>query len=440
MGTSFVQMAYNMTDMIWLGRLSSESVAAVGTAGFFTWLAMAFILIPKVGAEVGVAQSVGRKDLKGAKSYIRHTLQMIIGLGVLYGAFLILFRRPLIEFFHLGTSKVEDMAVTYLVIVSLGMVSYFINPVFTSIFNGYGNSKTPFLINAVGLVVNMALDPLMIFGFGPFPAMGVAGAALATILAQFIVTLLFILQARKETHIFSRINLFERPEKEKLRWIVKLGLPVAVQSGLFTFFAMILARIISKWGPVPIAVQKVGSQIESISWMTAGGFSTALSTFVGQNYGAKKWRRIVKGYFAAMGLMAGIGVFATALLIFGARPVFSIFIPEEETIKQGIVYLKILGVSQLLMCIEIGTQGAFNGLGKTIPPSVVGILGNALRIPMAIFLAAENLLGLNGVWWSISISSILKGLFLFGWFLIFLKTNPNFAQKRKFSEAAIESK
>ncbi|NLC44684.1 MAG: MATE family efflux transporter, partial [Clostridiales bacterium] len=115
MGTSFVQMAYNMTDMIWVGRIGSGAVASVGTAGFFTWLAMAFILIPKIGAEVGVAQSVGRRDMVEAKVYIKHSLQMIFGLALFYASILIIFRKPLIGFFNLGDVKIINDAITYLV-------------------------------------------------------------------------------------------------------------------------------------------------------------------------------------------------------------------------------------------------------------------------------------------------------------------------------------
>ncbi len=127
---------------------------------------------------------------------------------------------------------------------------------------------------------------------------------------------------------------------------------------------MIIARIIANWGPIPIAVQKVGSQIEAISWMTASGFSTALSTFTGQNYGADNWKRIWKGYLAAMSIMGTIGMLTTALLILGASPLFKLFIPEEEALSYGVTYLRILGLSQFFMCIEITTAGAFNGLGK----------------------------------------------------------------------------
>lgn len=150
--------------------------------------------------------------------------------------------------------------------------------------------------------------------------------------------------------------------------------------------------------------------------MTVGGFETAMSAFTGQNYGASKMKRVRKGYFAGISIAAAIGIAATCLLIFAARPIFTIFIQEEKAILYGVDYLKILGVSQLFMCMEITTTGAFNGLGKTIPPSVVGIILNGARIPLAILLSRTSL-GLNGVWWAISITSVFKGLILSGWYL-----------------------
>lgn len=420
MGTSFVQMAYNMTDMIWVGRVGSRAVAAVGTAGFFTWLAMAFILIPKIGAEVGVAQSIGKNDMKEARVYIKHTLQMIVVIALIYALSLITFRKPLIGFFNLGEPDIIQNAINYLILISFGLVFYFVNPVFTAIFNGYGESRTPFIINSIGLLVNMVLDPLLILGLGPIPRLEVAGAAIATVIAQAVVSIIFVLNARMRPELFSGLNLFKAPDMAHINKIFKLGLPVALQSGLFTVFAMVIARIIAQWGPIPIAVQKVGSQIEAVSWMTAGGFQTAMSTFVGQNYGAKNWDRISKGYMVGLAIMTVIGIFTTGLLYFGARPIFSIFIREPESISYGVVYLKILALSQLFMCIELTTAGAFNGLGNTVPPSIIGIVFNALRIPGALILSATSL-GLNGVWWAVSISSIFKGVILATWYMMLLK-------------------
>lgn len=417
MGTSFVQMAYNLTDMMWVGRLGSLSVAAVGTGGFFTWFSMALIMISKIGAEVRVSQSIGKNDDTLAKRYIKSSIQINLFFSILYSLILILFKNQLIGFFNLGNEEVITKATDYLSIIGIGMVFSFINPVFTVIWNGYGNSKVPFRVNALGLITNMILDPLLILGFSFIPAMGVKGAAIATVFSQIVVFSVFLVYAIKTPKLFSGLRLFTNIDWEKIKDVYFLGLPAALQSGMFTIFAMFIARIVAVWGPVPVAVQRVGSQIEAISWMTAGGFSTAISAFTGQNYGAGKWDRIYKGYFTGLFLVSLVGIFATFLLIFAGGPIFSIFLSENEALDIGIAYLKILGYSQLFMCIEILTSGAFNGLGRTVPPSVIGIIFNALRIPAAIFLSSSTSLGLDGVWWSISISSVFKGIILTTWFV-----------------------
>lgn len=425
MGTSFLQIAYNMVDMIWIGRIGSSAVAAVGTAGFYTWLSMAFIRISQIGAEVSVAQSIGRDDIKEARSFARSAVQLNFIIALSYAIFVIVFRKQLIGFFNIDDTYVIDMAVNYLGIVALGMVFSFTNLVFSGIFNGAGKSGPPFIINSLGLVINIILDPLLIFGIGPVPGLGAVGAAIATVVAQVIVTIIFLFYINTKTSPLSGIKFFVSLRLTYIKKIIKIGYPVALQNGMFTIFAMFIARIIANWGPIPIAVQRVGSQIESISWMTAYGFSTALSAFVGQNYGAGEWKRIYKGYFTALGIMSVIGIFASLLLILGAGPIFAIFIPKEnETIVQGAIYLRILGLSQLFMCIEITTSGAFNGLGKTFPPSLVSIVFTGLRIPAALILSRPEALGLNGVWWSISLSSVLKGIVLVTWFIYEIYKEP----------------
>lgn len=418
MGTSFVQMTYNLTDMFWVGKLGSNAVAAVGTAGFFAWFSFSLILLSKIGAEVFVAQYLGKEDEDGAKHYARSAIHLNMILAVLYGAFLILFRNPLIDFFNLGDPEVIGLATGYLVIIAGGVLFSFINPVLTSVFNGSGNSRTPFLINLTGLVLNMVLDPLFINGFGPIKPMGVFGAGYATVLAQVIVTLIFIFIMATSKDSFFKINIFKKLDLSRIKVIIKLGMPVGLQNGLFAIIGMILARIISVYGPEAIAAQKLGSQIESISWMTASGYSTAISAFVGQNYGGKKYDRIMKGYFSGLRLMSFIGIFAMVLLYFFAVPLFKIFIDDPVTIQMGASYLMILAFSQWFATLEISNQGAFNGIGKTVYPSVVGIVFNLLRIPMAYFFSQNLNLGLDGVWWAMTVSSIFKGLVLFLFFYL----------------------
>ncbi|WP_346915021.1 MATE family efflux transporter [Clostridium sp.] len=410
MATSFIQMAYNLTDMLWVGKIGSTAVAAVGTAGFFSNLAAALTMIAKVGAEVKVSQSLGRKDEKATRNYIVSALQINIVLSLIMGIVVLLFRSKFLAFFQLENLQVISMAETYLVIIAMGMVITNLIPVLTAIFNGAGNSKTPFIINTVGLVANIVFDPILIFGVGPIPKMGVLGAALATIGAQSIVVVCFLVSILRSKEKYLKFNLLKKPDFRAIRSICKLGIPSGVQSGLFTTFSILIARVIAGSGEVAIAVQKVGVQIEAITWMTAGGFSTALSSFVGQNYGAKKYDRIKEGYKATIFIAGVVGILATLVLIIGGEGIFSIFIKEKEAIMLGKDYLRILGYSQLFMCIEITTVGMFNGLGRTYIPAAVSIILTGLRVPASMILSSPNILGIDGVWWSISMSSVLKGI------------------------------
>ena len=414
MATSFLQMAYNLTDMFWIGRLGSSAVAAVGTAGFFVWLSFAMILLSKIGAEVLVAQNIGSGDYKKAESAAGTAVKIAVINGAIYGLFLLIFRFSLIQFFQLGDSNVEGNAIVYLTVMAVCMPLSFLPPVFTGIMNGSGNSRTPFIINTFGLITNMILDPLLIFGIGEFAGLGVFGAAIATVTAQALVVLCFLVVFAKGGSFLHPFFYLGRFKGKMAKEIYKLGIPVSVQSGIFTLIAMILARLIAGWGPTAIAVQKIGSQIEAISWMTASGFQAAVSAFTGQNAGAKEIGRVKEGIRSALGMMSGIGLLATLLMFFFAEPIFSIFLSESEALSLGIDYLRILAFSQIFMSLEITTAGAFNGLGKTMPPSIIGVGGNLLRIPLAFLLIPS--LGLNGIWWAICVSSILKGVMMVSWY------------------------
>ena len=411
LGTSFIQMAYSLVDMIWIGKAGSAAVAAVGTAGFFAWFGNSLVLISKTGAEVGVSQAIGKNNEKERNSYVYSSITLCVLMSIIYGVILILFRNELIGFFNLGDANIIKMSLEYLIIIALGMICAFLNPQFTGIFTASGNSKTPFIVNTIGLVMNIILDPVLIFGFAGIKPLGVVGAALATVLSQLLVTIIFIYTFIKNGYNFS----FSNKKFITLKYIKNIcmfGGPTAIQNCLFTFFSMLLGRIVASAGPVSIAVQKVGSQIESISWMTAGGFASALTAFIGQNYGAKKWNRVLKGYKVTLFISCLLGIFTTILLVFFGRSIFSIFINESEAIAQGIDYLKILGYSQLFMCLEITTSGAFYGVGRTVIPSIIGIIFTGLRVPLAIILFRPEILGINGVWWSISGTSIVKGIVL----------------------------
>lgn len=405
MGTSLIQMAYNLTDMIWIGRIGANAVAAVGSAGMYMWLSNGISTLAKMGGQVRVGQAIGSQNKKDAAQYASATIQLGIIFGVIYGMITLLFHSQMIGFFHLTSPDVIKDAEIYLIITCGFVVINFVNQIFTSLMTAIGNSHHPFVATAIGLVINIVLDPLLIFGLH----MGVMGAAIATVIAQAIVLILMLYYAKKDKILFDEMRVMQKNTSSIFMKIIKIGFPTGIQSMCFTFISMVIARFIAGYGDVAIAVQKVGSQIESISWMSAEGFGNALNAFVAQNYGAENIERVKKGTFSALKTCMIWGVFTTLVLLIFPQFIFQIFISEKDVIPLGIDYLQILAFSQLFMCIESTLAGALNGLGKTFIPSSVSIVLTVARIPLVMILST-TFLALNGIWWSISISSIAKGV------------------------------
>ncbi|MDF2698712.1 MAG: mepA 1 [Haloplasmataceae bacterium] len=424
--TSFVQMLYNLTDIYFLGQivggnLAIEAVAAAGTAGFYIWLGAAVTLLVRIGTEVRVSQSYGRNNYEEAKAYAKTGVQLEAIFAFIYSLILFIFADQLIDLFRIDVLSVYNNAVIYLRIIAIGMTFNLLNPVLAGALNGTGNTLSPFLISSVGLVLNIILDYIFIFPLN----LGVLGAAFATIIAQVIVTFAFIIYYKKPNTILHKAHFLSSIDKIKARDIIILGRPVAIQSAIFTMIAIYLGVIVFEFGQENgTAVHRIGSQIEAISWLTAGGIQTALGAFVGQNYGAKKYDRVIKGIKYALISMTLYGIFTSLLLYLLAGPLFSIFLDKKDILPLGIDYLHILAFSQLLMIIESVIGGAFNGLGKTIPSSIVGVAFNIARIPMAYIFT--QFFGLNGIWIAITISSNLKGLVIYIWFKLYIRNKEEF--------------
>jgi len=409
MGTAFIQMAYNMADFYWIGHLSGIAAAAVGAMGLFAWLGVSFSLLTKVGAEITISQSIGARTYLRADRYAQHAIVLSAFFGLLFGLFLFFFRVPLVSFFSFTSPVASYYANDYLAIVSFGSPFVFLNATFFGLYNGKGRSKLAFWANGIGLLLNMLLDPLLIEGYFFFPRMEVAGAALATSFSQLCVTMVFCLLNLRKDALFPVLFKRFRFSFSFAKRILRLGVPVTLLNGLFAGISLVIARLVAQWGDIGVAVQSVGAQIEAISWMTAGGFSTALASFVGQNWGAQNIARIKKGYRLTLAYMLSLGVVSTLLFMLWGEEIMGFFIPEKEAMFLGGRYLFIIGVSQIFMILEITNSGVFNGIGRTTAPAVVGTTFNLLRIPLALWWGS---IALEGIWWGITVSSILKGTVL----------------------------
>lgn len=408
--TNFISTTYGLVDMIWVGRLGSGPVAAIGTASFFINLAIALSTMITIGTGVKVSHCMGSGQKEKAKSYINNGFMMSIFLGLLYMGIVLLTKDHLIGFFDLGSDEVERMARQFLWISVIGTVFSIVNTLFATLLNAMGNSKQPFQIFSIGLMVNIVLDPFLIFGVGSFGGWGVAGAAIATLTANILVTCLFIIKTRDSELITNAAPWNSRQMKE----VITMGIPITIQRVTFTIISIIIAKIIVRFGADAIAVQKVGIQIESISYMTIGGLQGAIAAFFGQNYGARRIDRIEQGYRKALILTSVFGVIVSLIFIVFPQQLFSLFLSDVRSLELGANYMRIIGFSQLFMCMELMTVGAFNGIGKTHIPPIFSITFTALRIPLALILSEP--FGLNGVWMSIALSSMFKGIILVFWF------------------------
>ncbi len=430
--TGFIETANGLVDMMWIGKIGTVEVAAVGTAGFYLWLSGAFIILARTGTEILVAQKTGEQAHGMAKGYARAGILLSIVFGLIFSLIMLIFSEQLINVFRIDDQEVVSKAVIYLIFVTPGIFFSFISKVMTGAFNGRGKSKLPFKANVTGLIVNILLDPILIFGMFGLPELGIVGAALATTIAQLVALLILIYYIKVKKLLFDSFQFFKRTEFEKMKEIISLGVPSCVFNAIFTMVGMIIAIIISQYGKEAIAAQKVGSQIEAISWMTAGGFSTAMSTYVGQNVGAKKFERVIDGFRESLKISFLLGAVNTFILFAFSYPLMYIFFSMDPVTQQiGVDYLKILAVCQVFMCIEITTAGAFYGMGNTTIPSVTGTVLNLIRIPLALIL--PMFLGLNGVWWAITISAVLKGIVLIILFFIYVKGKDEYKDYIKLS-------
>lgn len=422
MGTGLAQLAYNFADIFWVGRLDSRSVAAVSIAGFIAWITFSVACITKVGAEVCIAQAIGQRKLVAARQLAAHAVTIAAAVSVVTLTLLLCFMRSLVGLFGLE-EEISEQCIGYVKIMAYCMPFWFFAPTFAGIYNATGNSRTPFVVSSIAILINIVLDPFLIFGVGFFPALGVRGAAIATGSSLIVEFLIFVtLLLRPSTTPIAGFRFFTPLKRGLSLRLFKVGAPASLQSALFAALSMVLSTIAASiGGHVGVAVQGAGSQIESLSWITANGVSTALGAYIGQNYGAKKLGRAMKSFAAGMGVVSVYGALVGACFMLLGEEIFALFIPgDSAVIEEGGRYLYIFGISQMFLCAEIAASGAFNGLGRSYYPAVVTVVFNALRIPLALVLS--RYMGLSGVWWAMCITTLIKGGLLSATFPVFIRS------------------
>ncbi len=413
--SSLLQFSYNIIDMYFIGQYdpTGSLIASIGSASLYVGLAIGINFLSVLGSGIKTSQALGKKDEQEFKEYATTGLFMNLGLGLILTIVLFLFAPFFISLLGLTEQVIIDNAVIYLRVYSFALLFNYFNSYYTRIMASMGMSKVSMKINGIGIITNIILDPLLIFVFG----FGLVGACVATIIANALVTVLFLI---KNKDVFKYdFSLFD---KLKAKTIFSLSYPYVIQRIIFGIIGIVMGKIMIYAGSSSaIAGQRLGLQIESVTLMVVGGLLASVSAYTGQNYGAKEYDRIKKGFSTA--LIIGICysfITGSVFLLFGEQ-IIGLFTEDAQTIYYGSAYIKLVALTQAFAVLEMVGNGLYNGISKPKVPTIISISITPLRIVFALMLVP--FLGAIGVFVGIIATTVIKGIVSFSYY--HLKVKPN---------------
>lgn len=411
-----VQTLYNLIDAWWLGKLGKTALVAptITMNIVFVGIALAMGLGQAGTTLVSQYKGAGRPGAMGRAAGQSMLLQMIA--GSIFAALGLLFTEPLLHLLHTPADAFADSLV-YLRWILVGVPLMFLFHTYQSIFFGLGDTVSPMRVNIISVAINVILDPILIFGWGPVPAMGVAGAAVATVLARGLASIL----AMREL-LFGRGFRIRghdlRPDRAMFFKLVRIGLPLSVGQTATSLGFTLLIGIVNSFGSSVTAAFGVGHRVIMMVSVPAMALGQANATAVGQNLGAGFADRAALSVRRSAVLITAILLPLTTLTFFFGGSLTHWFIADPEVVAYGRDLFRITSFSVFLFSLILVLFGAFQGAGKTVPVMVVnsGRLW-AVRIPATLLLMRLTDLGPSSIWWAMNLSNVLAGTVAFVWFL-----------------------
>ena len=408
--------AFSITDAFFLGRLGTVPLAAAISAIFIVWMIYSILQIATIGITAMVSRAVGEKRPEHA-GYVAHQA-LWFGLGLAAVLTVIGYAVAPAFFRIMGTdADVTREGITYLRIMFLGSTPLLLKEVFGAIFQASGDTRRPLLVTAAAVILNVILDPLLIFGLAGFPRLETAGAAVATIAAYAVSAVIYVGLIRAgKLHIPLRLRFPNRPDFRLFARMVRIGLPPSVGDIVFCTVYLFINEIVAGYGAFAIAALGIGNRLESVNYMISHGFGTAAATLVGQNLGAGQPKRAEKSAWYTVGIVLIWTAAVGAAFILFREPLGRIFLTDLQSQQALHQYLILLGATQVFMGAEIVLYFAFTGAGNTLPPTFISIPGAVVRIPIAWLIGEVLGFGLSGVWWAITLTMVARGVAMAVWF------------------------
>ncbi len=410
----------------WLvGQLGKSHLAAFTGATFYFWLAFSAIELVTIGTNALTARYTGAREREMVAFVARTTLIWGAMLLVAFGA-LLSASAPLAVFSLDLAGATADHAQSYLVAMGCGLGILFLQQNVDAIFRGTGDTKTPMRLLLLTIALNATLAPIFVLGFGPIPSFELVGVPMGWYSAMSVSTFIGLrilarrgLLTRPDPTIVTRYvrrDTIERARARLFREALLIGMPVAAYGALYSLVYVALANLTSEFGEAPLAALGIGHRAESLNYMVSTGFSFAAATIVGQNLGARKPARAERGAWLTAGVVVGYTSVVSVFLFIFAEPVARQFSTDTAVIDAAVAYTRIVALSQWAMGLEIVFDSAFGGAGNSMPAMIAGVPLAVARVPIAWYLSREMGFGSDGIWWTITATTILKGVIISVWF------------------------
>jgi len=410
-GLGILRTSYFLTDSWFIGKLGDDALEAIGGAAFGWWMIHILCDLAGVGAHALVARHEGAQQRERIGSTLTQGMWVSIGVTLVLLA-LITVRGTYFDLLGFAPSSgAHALGSEYIKVCLLGSGTLAIYAVVTAAFRALGQTRTALVLTAITLVVNLGLDPALIWGWGPLPQLGIGGAAWATSIANATGAVVgLVILSRRGLRLLP-----ERPQWAGISLIARIGAPVTVAGLGFSLVYVLLGRIINDFGSFHMAALGIGHRLESLAYMITVGFSVGAATMVGQHLGAGSVERAAACVTAANKLCFAFMLPCSALLMVGAPFFFAAFTDDPAIIESGTVYLRWQSVVFVAMGLEVVYEGGFSGAGDTVPPLIIGGGLTFARLPLAWLLGYTAGLGILGVWIAIAISTGLKAIVSYWW-------------------------
>lgn len=384
LGALILQAAYGAVDLLVVGQFGdASSISAVGTGSTFMQMITYVIISLAMGATVTIGQHMGKQEPKEAGNAVGTTIILFTIMGIVLTILLELFAGSIVAILQVPEASVAK-TISYIRICSGGIIVIIAYNVISSILRGVGNANLPLLFVGIACIVNIIGDLLLVGVF----QMDVAGAATATVAAQFVSVIVSLLVLRRQNLPISfsikQCKIYSR----ELRMILNVGVPIALQEAMVQISFLVINSIVNYMGLMPSAGYGVAQKIVSFILLVPSSVMQSVSAFVAQNIGAREKVRAKQGFYVAMLTGCSVGIIIFFIGFFGGAQVSSLFTKDVEVIAQSADYLRGFSAECILTCILFSSIGYFNGCGRSIPVMIQGITSAfCVRIPVSIFVS-----------------------------------------------------